>query len=51
MGMVGPATKPLGSTMDSLLVHFVHLQDEVSGVDAMLLMAPMADLKVSTWKL
>jgi len=51
MGMVGPATEPLCFAVVSLLVHFMRLQDEVGGVDAKLLMAQMADLQVSTWKL
>lgn len=46
--MVGLATKPLDSTMNSFLIYLMRLQDEVGLVDAELTMAQMADLKVST---
>lgn len=49
--MVGLATKPLDSTMNSFLIYLMRLQDEVGLVDAELTMAQIADLKVSTRKL
>lgn len=46
MDLVRPTSKPLGFTLNPLLVDLMFLQDEVGWVDAEPLIAQMADLQV-----